>query len=42
MKMEMWLSARTAGTVLALRAQMRDTVVAGAVLVELTIDEAVG
>jgi len=39
MKMEMWLSARAAGTVLALRAAMRDTVAAGAVLVELELVE---
>ena len=39
MKMEMWLSARAAGTVLSLRAQMRDTVAAGAVLVELELIE---
>jgi geranyl-CoA carboxylase alpha subunit len=37
MKMEMWLNARAAGTVLALRAQMRDAVAAGAVLVELEL-----
>jgi geranyl-CoA carboxylase alpha subunit len=39
MKMEMWLSARAAGTVLSLRAQMRDIVAAGAVLVELELIE---
>jgi geranyl-CoA carboxylase alpha subunit len=39
MKMEMWLNARAAGTVLALRARMRDTVVAGAVLVELELTQ---
>ncbi len=39
MKMEMWLHAGAAGTVRALHVQVRDTVAAGAVLVEIEITE---
>ncbi len=38
MKMEMWLHAAAAGTVVAVHATVRDTVAAGAVLVELDLD----
>ncbi len=38
MKMEMWLHAAAAGTVVAVRAALRGTVAAGAVLVELDLD----
>jgi biotin carboxyl carrier protein len=38
MKMEMWLNAAAAGTVAAVHVAARDTVAAGAVLVELELD----
>jgi biotin carboxyl carrier protein len=40
MKMEMWLHAGAAGTVKAVHVKAKDTVAAGAVLVELDIDTA--
>ena len=39
MKMEMWLTARSGGRVLAVHATLRESVEAGAVLVELEIEE---
>jgi geranyl-CoA carboxylase alpha subunit len=39
MKMEMWLHAAAAGTVTALHAAVKDSVAAGALLVELEIAE---
>jgi biotin carboxyl carrier protein len=39
MKMEMWLNARAAGTVSAVHAREREAVAAGAVVVELEIEE---
>ena len=39
MKMEMWQHAAAAGTVRAVHVKPRDTVAAGAVLLELEIDE---
>jgi len=38
MKMEMWLQAAAAGVVSAVHVALRDTVAAGAVLVELDLD----
>jgi geranyl-CoA carboxylase alpha subunit len=40
MKMEMWLQAAAAGTVVAVHAAARETVAAGAVLVEIALDDA--
>jgi biotin carboxyl carrier protein len=37
MKMEMWLNAAAGGTVRAVNARLKDSVAAGAVLVELDI-----
>ena len=37
MKMEMWLNAAAAGTVKAVNVKIKDTVAAGAVLVELEV-----
>ena len=39
MKMEMWLNAAAAGTVLAVHVKLKDSVAAGAVMVELEIPE---
>jgi geranyl-CoA carboxylase alpha subunit len=39
MKMEMWLAAQAAGTVRAVHAELRDAVPAGAVVVELELEE---
>ena len=39
MKMEMWLSAQAAGTVVALHAQIGEQVDSGALLVEIKLDD---
>jgi acetyl/propionyl-CoA carboxylase alpha subunit len=39
MKMEMWLHAGSAGRITAVNAQLRDSVIAGAVLVEIELQE---